>query len=301
MNPHLNLKVGPFTVQVSSNIAVVLDGARLLYSDREIAPPDFVDFHISMARPSGLRGWWRPQVNFRLDGHAPFKPLPLSQALPMFEWGLNWCITSHCLDYLIIHAAVVEKNGQALVMPAPPGSGKSTLCAALVCNGWRLLSDELALLKLDGSGEVVPLARPVCLKNESVSLISGRFPQAQFGPVCNDTIKGDVAHMLAPADSVFRVEEAAKVQGVIFPRYIKGAETQLWLRSRAYTLLELAKQSFNFHVLGEQAYQVLRGVVDQSQCYDFHYSDLEQALQLFDELVDEVEPLTGQGDSQYVL
>jgi predicted ATPase len=30
-----------------------------------------------------------------------------------------------------------------VILPAPPGSGKSTLCAALVTRGWRLLSDEL--------------------------------------------------------------------------------------------------------------------------------------------------------------
>jgi predicted ATPase len=33
---------------------------------------------------------------------------------------------------------VVERDGHALILPAMPGSGKSTLTAALVQRGWRL-------------------------------------------------------------------------------------------------------------------------------------------------------------------
>ena len=52
----------------------------------------------------------------------------------------------HAHQYLIIHAAVVEKNGLAAILPAPPGSGKGTLTAGSVLSGWRLLSDELTLI-----------------------------------------------------------------------------------------------------------------------------------------------------------
>ena len=44
-------------------------------------------------------------------GILPFAPLPLDQAFPMLEWGLNWCVSAHCHQYLIFHAAVVEKSG----------------------------------------------------------------------------------------------------------------------------------------------------------------------------------------------
>src|SRR3546814_17273791 len=79
----------------------------------------------------------------------------LGQALPMLEWGLNWCIGAHGHQFLIIHAAVIERNGLAAILPGAPGSGKSTLTACLVHNGWRLLSDAMALVSLQGgrSGE----------------------------------------------------------------------------------------------------------------------------------------------------
>ncbi len=101
----------------------------------------------------------------------------------MLEWGLNWCVSAHCHQYLIFHAAVIEKSGRALILPAPPGSGKSTLCAGLVNRGWRLLSDELTLIDIASCG-VVPLPRPVSLKNASIDVIRAYAPAAAIGAAC---------------------------------------------------------------------------------------------------------------------
>jgi HprK-related kinase A len=285
----LSLQIGPFSALVRSRIPELMDGIRQLYGHYPSSDTDFHDFHVSVEAASGLRRWWRPQANFLLDGILPFKPLPKSQALPMFEWGLNWCMTSYCHEYLIIHAAVVEKNGKVLLLSAPPGAGKSTLCAALVCRGWRLLSDELALLTLDGTANVVPLARPVCLKNRAIDVIQDFSPDSKIGPACPDTAKGTVAHMLAPSESVARCHEQAKVNWVVFPRYIKGSVTRLSRRSKAQSLLNLASQSFNFNVLGGRGFDTLKQVVSQSHCYDFQYSELNEAITLFDALAIEEE------------
>jgi HprK-related kinase A len=82
----------------------------------------------------------------------------------MLEWGMNWCIASHMHYYLMLHAAVLERDGHALIMPGDPGAGKSTLTAALMLDGWRLLSDEIALIDRN-DGLLYGLARPVSLKN----------------------------------------------------------------------------------------------------------------------------------------
>lgn len=280
------LQVGPFTVKVSSNIAAIPAGLDLLYGQNQIIGNDFFDFHVSINQPRFVRALYRPQVNFSLDGVKPFKPLPRSQALAMFEWGLNWCITNYCHDYLIVHAAVVEKNGKVLMLPAPPGAGKSTLCAALVCSGWRLLSDELALLSLSGDNKITPLARPVCLKNGSIDVIKQHFPEATFGPLCLDTSKGTVAHMAAPAESLQRVSDPAQLQWVVFPRFQPGSETLLSDRPRATTFFELARQSFNYHVLSERAFDTLEAAISTAHCFDFQYSNLTQAIDTFDSMAD---------------
>lgn len=283
----LSLKIGPFSALVTTGMPELMSGIMQLYGSYPANGNAFHDFHVSVDAATGVRRWWRPQANFSLDGILPFKPLPKTQALPMFEWGLNWCITSFCHEYLIVHAAVVEKNGQVLLLSAPPGAGKSTLCAALVCRGWRLLSDELALLKPGSPGHVVPLARPVCLKNRAIDVIQNFAPESKIGPACPDTAKGTVAHMLAPEESIERCAEIATVKWVVFPRYLHGSVTSLSRRSKAHSLLNLTSQSFNFNVLGEQGFNTLKQVVTQADCYDFQYSDLHEAINLFDNMADE--------------
>lgn len=283
----LSVDVGPFSISLQSNLDSFSHGLRSLYRHFPIGSGSFSDFHLSVNGSSGLRRWWRPQANFYMDDVKPFKPLPFGQALPMFEWGLNWCITTHCHEYLIVHAAVVEKNGSALLLSAPPGAGKSTLCAALVCRGWRLLSDELALLSLESAGDVIPLARPVCLKNSSIDIMRQFAPSADFGPLSFDTAKGTVAHMVSPRESVERVGEVARLKWVVFPRYIPKASTRLTEKSKAHTFLDVAKQAFNFHVLAQDGFDLLNRGITDADCYDFQYSSLDEAVALFDRMADD--------------
>ena len=190
-----------------------------MYGEFSIKEPgEFADFHIKMAQGKGLRRWIRPQVNFHFDGIPSFKPLPENQAFPMMEWGLNWCISSHCHQFLIIHAAVVEKNGKTVIMPAPPGSGKSTLCAGLVHRGWRLLSDELTLIDMK-TGLIQPMARPINLKNQSIDVIRKFQPDVVMTRPVSDTIKGTVALLRPPAESIRRISEPGIPAWIVFPRY----------------------------------------------------------------------------------
>jgi len=156
------LRTGPFSLRVRSRLPTVAEGLTQLYGQFEVrnSHEAFADFHVELNASSRLRRWLRPQVSFSFDGAQPFKPLPMDQAYPMLEWGLNWCVSMHAHHYLIIHAAVVEKQGLAAILPAPPGSGKSTLTAGLVLSGWRLLSDELTLIDRR-TGLLHALPRPV--------------------------------------------------------------------------------------------------------------------------------------------
>src|SRR3546814_5884714 len=58
----------------------------------------------------------------------------------------------------------VQTCALPIFLPGAPGSGKSTLTACLVHNGWRLLSDEIALVSLQDGG-LTALARSISLKN----------------------------------------------------------------------------------------------------------------------------------------
>ena len=278
------LRTGPFSLRVQSKLRSVADGLFELYGQFEVRDSQnaFADFHVEIHSPR-LRRWFRPQANFSFDGDYPFKPLPLDQAYPMLEWGLNWCVSMHAHQYLIIHAGVVEKNGLAAILPAPPGSGKSTLTAALVLSGWRLLSDELTLIDRK-TGWIHPLPRPISLKNESISIIRDFNAAAFINRASHDTAKGTVAHMRPPRESVRRQHEAARPGWVIFPEWLANAQTSLTPRSKAETFIYLAQNAFNYSHLGVDGFRVGTQVIDQTDCYDFQYSRLDEAINLFNKL-----------------
>jgi HprK-related kinase A len=281
------LRTGPFSLRVRSRIPHVAEGLADLYGQFEVrnSQQAFADFHVELNPPATHRRWFRPQVNFSFDGTLPFKPLPLDQAYPMLEWGLNWCISMHAHHYLIIHAAVVEKNGRVAILPAPPGSGKSTLTAGLVLSGWRLLSDELTLIDRT-TGLIQPLPRPVSLKNQSIEVIRQFDAGAFINRASLDTAKGTVAHMRPPKDSVQRQHEPARPAWVIFPKWEAGAATQLISRSKAETFMFLAQNAFNYSHLGADGFRVGTALIEQVECYDFRYSRLQEAVAAFDRLAD---------------
>jgi len=284
--PGIPLVTGPFVFSIRSREPEVAEGLRRLYGAHVIDESGFADFNVEVRRTPGLRGRLKPQVEFLLDGYTPFNPLPRPQAFAMLEWGMNWCIASHAHQYLVIHAAVVEREGLAAILPAPPGSGKSTLTAALIHRGWRLLSDELALVDLE-TGSMVPLARPVNLKNNSIEVLKGFAPEAQWGEEVPDTQKGRVAHVRVPDASIAAVAISATPRWVVFPRWQAGSELTLDAHAKAQAFIQLADNAFNYSMLGERGFTVLADLIDRCDSVGFTYSRLDDAIAYFDGLVED--------------
>ncbi|PCI70643.1 MAG: HprK-related kinase A [Piscirickettsiaceae bacterium] len=276
--------MGFSTVCLKSTIPGVAEGISTFYAFNNLVEgEEFIDFHITLDADF-LRRWFRPQVNFSFDGFHPFKPLPQDQAFAMFEWGFNWVVAQHSQQYLVIHSAVLEKNGKALIFPGTPGSGKSTLCAALTSRGWRLLSDEMALVEVE-TGLLQPIPRPISLKNQSIDIIKQFAPEFLIGEPVEDTAKGTVAHVRAPESSVRKTDEKVYPTAVIFPKYKKGSDTELTAISAGVGFMKVAENSFNYSLLGETGFDVLGSMIDRCDCYEFYYQDLDEAIALFDSMV----------------
>ena len=173
-----------------NDVRGVVDGISLLYDPSCILErPAFCDYHVSVVRPLWRR-WIRPQALFLFDGHTPYYPGPKHHALAMCGWGSKLGHRDDGAPVSYYPCCGRGAAGLALLLPAPPGSGKSTLCAGLAYRGWRLLSDELALLVPD-TGQVVPLVRPVGLKNKSIDVIRRFAPDAVMGDVCGGHDQGN--------------------------------------------------------------------------------------------------------------
>lgn len=276
---------GPFNFRVRSRLPGVARALQLLYENHPLlGGEEFCDCTLELNAPSPWRRWLRPQVQARFQGRQLFEPLPQDQAYALLEWTMNWWISNHAHQYLLLHAAVVARDGgRALILPAPPGSGKSTLCAALIQRGWRLMSDEMAMVSMQ-TGLLHGMARPVSLKNQSLQVIRGFEPAVVLGAAAHDTAKGTVAHLKPSRGHALQAAQPARAAWVVFPRYVAGAPASLKPRREADAMMELGRNAFNYPLLGLDGFNVLAAIVSTCRCFDFSYGQLDEAIAVFDRL-----------------
>ena len=280
----LLLDVRPFVVRVRSDIPDMARDLSSMYSRFDTLGVDsFADFHISVLFDSGVFGRIFRRARFFFDDFPSFIPLPSRQAFAMFEWGLNWCVAAHSHQYLVIHAAVVATEDRAVILPGPPGSGKSTLCAALVLRGWRLLSDELALFDMD-SKLLYGMSRPVNLKNASIGLIERFAPDAVLTRPVSDTTKGTIALMRPPEESVRLSDHAARPAWIVTSHHSPGASPAMERYGKADTFMRIAEQSFNYDIHGARGFLAVSELVGACQCHRFTYGELDDAVRAFEAL-----------------
>jgi len=236
-------------------------------------------FHVRLDERRGFPRVDKRVVRFSVDGRAPHEDMPAAQALPVLEWGINLVIALRSHSFLMLHAAAVENGGRAILLPAAPGQGKTTLCAGLSLRGWRLLSDEFGLIR-PGHTELIPVPRPMALKNESIDVIRRFEPEAVIGPEISNTRKGTVAHVKPSAQSIDEMRQAAPAHWIVFPRWRHEASTSLTEVSKAEGFMFLATNAFNYELLGEAAFHTVAGLVNQTRCFRFEYSDLDDAVEM---------------------
>lgn len=283
----VQLCLPPFCFSINTVSPLVLDNLRRLYPADAFAGSCLPDYALQLLPGEGIHRWYHRQARFLCDGREPFTPLPAAHGYAMLEWGMNWTIASQEFSHVIVHAGVLAFGDRAVMLPAPPGSGKSTLTLWLAFHGWRLLSDEMGLLT-PNSLEVLPFVRPICLKNRSITLAKQWFPDAVFSTLCRDTHKGDVIHVSPPELSWREKSTPAQLQAIVFPKYQAGSPLQITRLNQAQAFMELANNAFNMSLLGQLGFESALRLIEQLPVYQIQYHDLAEVEQFLREVVDAV-------------
>ncbi|GAB5415439.1 MAG: hypothetical protein Cons2KO_30420 [Congregibacter sp.] len=169
-------------------------------------------------------------------------------------------------------------------MPAMPGSGKSTLAACLVADGWRLLSDEFGIVDLM-TQHMLPMPRPIPLKNESIKVFIDRETGLSLGPEYDRTRKGTVRHVFPKNTCVDAQQRSASPALLLLPKYFPGADLEFREEAKHVALTRLTNNAFNYLVAGRAAFEAATNLVSKVQCYDMVYSDVDQAISRISEMV----------------
>lgn len=274
----IGLDFGAARGRVRSDAPGLADAFHAVYSGFEIGAPDgFFDVAVSLRRARGIRRYVRPQIEFVADGATVFAPFPAATHLPLLEWGMNFLMAERLGFHLLLHAGAVELDGRAVILPATPGSGKSTLTAALATRGFRLLSDEFGVVRLD-DGKLLPLLRPVALKNESIDVIARFAPQAVIGPRFPGTRKGTVAHLAPDRHAIDNRHVAADPALIVFPQYDPTVDCRVAPEKRSHAFSRLSVNSFNYEMLGPEGFGAVSRLVESCRVYRLAYRDLDLAI-----------------------
>ncbi len=159
-----------------------------------------------------------------------FRGVAASDLLPLLKDEVRVRFMRSRPDLLWLHAGAVERGGAALLISGPSGQGKSTMTTLLCERGWRLLSDDIAPVRMDAD-EVIPFPQ---------SPLRRVHPGHEIQP---DAVNTLAKQGVAIAASMVR-RTAAPIKALVFVAY--GQAGGLVPIPRGSAAMEILKNSTNF-------------------------------------------------------
>ena len=189
-------------------------------------------------------------------------------------------------NYLIsLHAASVEKNGSVVIFPAVAGSGKTTLTATLLQNGFQLFSDENT--SLDDEGSVHPLPFCMNIKEGSWDVLSTLYPHLKERDV-HYRFDGQKIRFLPPENMH---KGRKKATHLVFPKYTPFAKTSLVPLSANEALSKIRDANYqvqkNMDV--EKFERIVKNLISLPSVV-LEYSDTDEAVTAINALIQDQRP-----------
>jgi len=211
-------------------------------------------------------------------------PVPSCELAPLIHREVLLAAYESSTSLAAIHAGAVCHEQSCLLLPGAPGSGKSTLTAALMNAGLTYLTDELVLLMPD-THMVRPLPVSLGLKCGSWSVLAQAFPTLEVLPVYLQA-DGTEVRYLPPPESQLPKDLGYPIRSLVFPMYEAGVQTRLARLSAAKALHRLAEAGYA--ISGQLDTEVVAELIDwisRLECYELRLGDLDSAVFLVKELL----------------
>lgn len=272
------VRIGPVGFRIGSDWRAPIAQLEALYAAYPKPVDGVPDFTVRLFAARPWRRIVRPAVMIGGDYVLPeAAPLPLAQGLLAAEMGMNLQMALGQRHFLLLHAAVVERDGKALVLTGVSGAGKSTLAALLSLRGWRLMGDEFALLD-PATGLLHAFPRLVSLKNASVATVAAEVPADRLGPMLEGTPKGTIRHLVPDAAALAAMDAPARPALILFPSFGYDSATRDVAQSEVF--VRLTQASTNYVAMGERGFDALTALVQGVPARAIDYPDTDSAIAL---------------------
>jgi hypothetical protein len=216
--------------------------------------------------------------------HVPVGYAPRLGRLGPLVKGALWSAAINAHNFLFyIHAGTVGTDHACVLLPAAPGSGKSSLTAALTHRGFRYFSDEVALIE-PGTFMVTPMPLAFCAKSTGWDVLSRYYPEILSVPTHARSDGKIVRYVPPPADRVQKTP--ASISHIVFPRYDKESKTELKPIARSEALGRLMVECLGQKQrLDRNNVEQLIRWISSIQCYALPFSSLDAATDLVTQAV----------------
>lgn len=272
------VRIGPIGFRIGSDWRAPIAQLETLYAAYPKPEDGVPDFTVRLFAARPWRRVVRPAVMIGGDYILPeAAPLPLAQGLLAAEMGMNLQMALGQRHYLLLHAAVVERDGQALILTGVSGAGKSTLAALLSLRGWRLMGDEFALLD-PATGLLHAFPRLVSLKNASVATVAAEVSADRLGPMLEGTPKGTIRHLVPDAAALAAMDAPSRPALILFPSFGYDSATRDVAQSEVF--VRLTQASTNYVAMGERGFDALTALVQGVPARAIDYPDTDSAIAL---------------------
>jgi hypothetical protein len=177
-------------------------------------------------------------------------------------------------EFTKLHAGCASARGKRLVAVGPAHSGKSTLMARLLYEGFAVHCDDIVLLR---GGEALPYPRRFWIRPPTLPLI----PQLAAVASRRPEAEGDDELALDPSELGFEWRvEPGPVDAVLFLEPGREGETRLE-RSPKYEMASRVMAHSSLPAAGARQWiSDIVSMLDRADCYVLHWRALEPSVRL---------------------
>jgi hypothetical protein len=204
-----------------------------------------------------------PPLTYLRSGASAFRNTYPAAVLNYALWDIQAHVSQNTRDFLTIHAGAVAGPRGAVLLPAEPEGGKSSLVAALLREGFDYLSDELGVID-PVTTRAYAYPKRITLKGESLSHFDGLEERLEDRKGLNALLHD---RFVRPEDLGAAVAKATAIQAVVFPSPDRAGSPKLRPIPKAEAVERATANSFNLQRYEERGMVLLSRVMKGAETF----------------------------------
>lgn len=184
-------------------------------------------------------------------------------------------------SFYFLHASAVAKENAAIIFPALPQAGKTSILIGMLKRGFSYLGDDRTPVHYENA-YVHPYPTALCVKESGVKLFDELPALCQSNNAINQNWG-----WLIPVQNIANccISEDCQIRFIVFPKYRPECSTRIIPISKADSCIRLMYLANSFRLYKKNSLNIVDKMVRHSECFELIHSDINAALDLIWKIV----------------